>query len=463
MDIKGKEIGIQKKLSLVNADFIAFVEDNPEALEASNFKLLDLHNWLFKLQPWPTFINNKSRKAFQEAAEKLFNLIKGLPKRVFDNNPQKISDYYGISVDQVKQLLEGVTAEYLDNILGRGDFLLSSSGLKCLEYNVVVSLGGMYVPIWESLYLNNPLISRFLKEYNVRTKNENLFSLFLEHVIDAFLPKTSEDKKELNIALVAKGFVKGTETTIGSYLNKLFKKISQGKYKSLSGGIFVCDYQHLEVVDDYLFYNGKKIHVVTEIYSGEVSPGVLEVFKAGHVGLLNGPFCRLLSEKLNLALLSDYETATPGVFTDEEKKIIDKYIPWTRKIVPGFTHYKGEKIGLENFILSNREALVIKPSDGYGGKEVYVGKKTPAHQWGEAVITAMGEKNWVVQELVESPPGIYQAGERGCEPHDMAWGFFVFGSRYTGAWCRVMPQNINKGVINCHQGATVSVIFDVDD
>ncbi len=99
---------------------------------------------------------------------------------------------------------------------------------------------------------------------------------------------------------------------------------------------------------------------------------------------------------------------------------------------------------------------------GFGGKNIWIGNKTVPHQWEKYVKNALQEKNWVVQELVETSPGVYQAGD-GYEYHDMAWGFFIFGSQYTGAWVRVMPQEKSKGVINCHQGASVSVIFEVDE
>jgi hypothetical protein len=45
----------------------------------------------------------------------------------------------------------------------------------------------------------------------------------------------------------------------------------------------------------------------------------------------------------------------------------------------------------------------------------------------------------------------------------MGWGFFMFGPHYAGVWVRVLPRKKSKGVINCHQGASVSVVFNVDE
>ena len=461
MEITNEVKTTHQRLSSVNTDFLEFVRKNPACLNRSNFKLLELNDDLFRLQPWPTFVNRKARETFTEASVTLFNLIKGIPRRVFNNDLRAMSRYYGVTPSVLEIQMDGVHDDHLENLLARGDFIISSSGLKCLEYNVTPNLGGWQVPIWESLYLNTPLIARFLKEYDIKIKNENLLYLFLKHMVDCSLTKMSGDDNELNLALVEKGYAAGSERTLETYLDKLYKEILSRLDRPLTGTIFFCDYPHLVREDGYLFYKEKRVHALTELYLGMVPPHVINVFKAGNLRLVNGPITNLLSSKLNLALLSDYDTT--GVFTGEEKRIIDRYVPWTRKMTPGDTTHEGEKVNLMDFIRSNRERLVLKPSVGYGGKGVWIGKNTPAEEWEQLAKTGVEEGNWAVQEFTPPSLGLYQAGEEGCTPQDIVWGFFVFGSRYSGAWARVMPRDNSKGVINCHQGATVSIIFEVDD
>jgi hypothetical protein len=467
MKIKQEVIETQGNLSKMNIAFLEYVEKNPDCFNRSDFHLLELNDQLFSLQPWPTFINRKSKEAFREAGEKLFDLIKQIPKRVFNNDPQKMNAYYHQPINLIQLQMDGVSKDHLDHLVSRGDFILSPAGLKCVEYNVTVNLGGWQIPIWESLYLNTPIIGRFFQEYQVKNFNKNLLSLFLDHMIHSSLTKISPSEAELNIALVVRGVVEGANNTnwidsTRSYLNVLYKESLQRIAESLTGSVIVCNFHHLHLLDDCLYYKDKKIHGAAETCHGMVSPDVMTAFKTGNIRLINGPITDVLSSKLNLALLSDYQTT--GVFTARERKIIDAFVPWTRKIKPGSTTYKAKKINdLEYFIRSHREKLVIKPALGYGGKKVCVGNKVSQELWEKNVNTAFQEKDWVVQELVESSTGIYQSGEKGCDYHDMVWGFFIFGSRYTGAWVRVMPQESNKGVINCHQGATVSVIFETDE
>jgi tyrocidine synthetase-3 len=466
LEIKKEVKEALEKLSKINIDFLEYVEKNPGCFKKSNFQKLDLNDDLFRLQPWPTFINPKSKIQFQEVGVKLFNLIKKIPGKIFNYDLNKMSTFYETPVDILNMQMEGVTEEHIDTLLSRGDFILSSKGLKCLEYNVTPSLGGWQVPIWESLYLKTPILAQFFKENGVKIRNKNLLGLFLEHVIRASLGKVSPNESELNIALVLKGYEEGMtqESWIHStaaYLDLLYKDILPQVDKSLKGKLIVCNCTHLNLLDGHIFYKDKKIHGVTECYSGMVSTEVMKAFKAGNICLFNGPITNLLSNKLNLTALSD--PVFNMVFTDEERKVIDVHVPWTRKVNTRATTYHGETINdLAQFVLSNQEGMVLKPCGGYGGKGIRVGSKTPRDQWEKSVKTALHEKNWVVQERVEAPPGVYHVGE-GYADHDIAWGFFIFGSQYTGAWARVMPQGKNKGVVNCHQGATVSVIFEVDE
>ncbi|MCP5105876.1 MAG: circularly permuted type 2 ATP-grasp protein [bacterium] len=282
----------------------------------------------------------------------------------------------------------------------------------------------------------------------------------MEHLVLSAPGEIVNRDGKMNTALVGKGFVDGKIAT-QSYLNMLYKNILQRKDHSLQGRVYMCDYRHLDIVDGCLFHKGERIHTLVELYRGMVPPEVMEVFKHGNIRLMNGPVSKLLANKLNLALLSDHEAL--GTFSPEEKDFIDRHVPWTRKVEPGRTTLAGKSVDLVDFILANREILVIKPGSGYGGKGVCVGRKATLQQWKISVKTALHEKDWAVQEFVESAPGLYQAGDHGYDIHDMSWGFFVFGPHYAGVWVRVLPRKGSKGVINCHQGASVSVVFNVDE
>lgn len=451
-------------LANTNVRFLEFVEKNPDSLKRSNFDLLELNHQVFKLQPWPTFINQYRKKEMEEAGISICNLIKTLPQRLFNNDPYKISQYYELPLHEAERQLKGISAPHLNNLLARGDFILSSSGLKCIEYNVTAHLGGWQIPMWESLYLSTPVIYKFMEENKPRIINQHLISVLLKHVIENALNNSYDNNAEINTALVTPGkdFTDSDFTNLRLYMNHLYRRELEKKNKRLRGEVIFCMKDHLNVHDDFVFFRGKKLNALIEMYHGVITPGeVLNIMESGNISLYNGPIQELLSYKLNLALLSENEDS--DFFTSEEKKRIKKYIPWTRKIIPGYTYYRGKKVDIKSFINGNRQDLIIKPSVGYGGDGVHIGHKTAQNCWEQAIETAIKKKDWLVQEYIEPTSYLYQQGENGCALHDTVWGFFVFGPYYAGEWIRVLPQVSNQGVINCHQGAEVSIVFEVEE
>jgi hypothetical protein len=463
MEITGDIKKTLAVLSKRNLDFIEFVEKNPACLDRANFKELEeLRNRFHLLQPWPTFLSRARKEEFREAGVQLCRLIKSIPARLFDNDAEKMSAYYALPRSVINLQMEGVTGAHLDNLLARGDFILSPSGLKCLEYNIAGNLGGNRIPLWESLYLKNPLILKFLEEYGIKIKNRNLLEQYLEHCIRVAEPLACPTGGgEVNVALVLIKEVLEDLGPMTGYLEHLFKTLLQREYPSLTGHLFLCDFSDLEVTNDKVYYRGKKIHALTERYTGVVPLPIIKAFKAGNIRIMNGPITSLLSSKLNLALLSEYQDS--DVFTDRERETIKKYVPWSRKIVPGTAAYRGESIQLEDFILEQKDALVIKPSLGFGGDGVHLGRQMSPAEWEERIKNALRTGNWLVQEVVESAAALYQQGEIGCAPFDLTWGFFIFGSHYAGTFLRVMLKKEAPRVINTHQGAQISIVFEVEE
>jgi hypothetical protein len=257
----------------------------------------------------------------------------------------------------------------------------------------------------------------------------------------------------------------------------------------MRGQLVFCGYSDLNVTGNALFYRGKRIHAVIEMSLGYVPPQITKVFKAGNVLIYNGAATWFMSTKLNFVVLSEREDS--DVFTPAEQETIKKHIPWTRRIARGPTTYKGKEIDLIDFIISNREQLVLKPLVGSGGKDIYIGHKTSPEEWerliqmtlnstrslkheqvGDTLTEpewdALMEKalnldTWLVQECVDSYRFIFQNGQQGYSPHYAAWGFFVMGNHYAGGWTRVLPVSNEKGVVNAHQGAEMSLIYEVDE
>jgi hypothetical protein len=58
---------------------------------------------------------------------------------------------------------------------------------------------------------------------------------------------------------------------------------------------------------------------------------------------------------------------------------------------------------------------------------------------------------------------LYQHGGSGSAVYDMVWGLFIFGVHYAGTFLRVILKKDAPRIVNTHQGAQVSVVFEVGE
>jgi len=455
-------------LSPCNIAFLDYAKKNPLCLQRSQFE--EIVKWKHpasatkeNLQPWPIFIGRRTRNEFEEASAKVFNLIKSVHRRLFSNDPTRISRYYALSEDFVQFCLDGISEEHMNGLVGRGDFLITPSGLKCIEFNASSSLGGWELPVWEPMYLRNPLISEFVKSHRIKIINKNLLYILFEHLIDSTLKWfPGEDEINIVISVYSREILAATSTLEEQFSRQFMNALQfNNKTKRLKGKLIFSCFDQLNVANRTLYYGDKRIHTLLHGYTGDIPFDILTLFKLKNLLIYNGPVFRIVSNKFNLSVLSEHEDS--DLFTAEERKTIKKYFPWTRKVIDGAATYRGEKINLENFILGNKDKLVLKPSIGYGGTDVYNGLYTPQSQWRALVSQALRQERWVVQERIESQPFLFQWGENGCAEFEAAWGMMTFGYRYGGVLLRILTREKSKGVINVHQGAEVPVVFEVEE
>lgn len=122
--------------------------------------------------------------------------------------------------------------------------------------------------------------------------------------------------------------------------------------------------------------------------------------------VINSFRMKLLLKKSIIAVLSD--EANRGWFTAEQQAAIARCIPWTRRLREGYTTHNSQRIDLLPFVLAERERLVLKPNDDYGGRGVIVGWETEPSVWEQAVMAALSTSA-VVQERVDVPSEDYPA------------------------------------------------------
>jgi len=110
--------------------------------------------------------------------------------------------------------------------------------------------------------------------------------------------------------------------------------------------------------------------------------------------------------KLIMALLSDEDGPAAGLLDAAERAAVAAHVPWSRHLRAGPTRHAGERIDLLEFARRNRERLVLKPNDDYGGQGVLLGWTVDQAAWERALAAALASPH-VVQERVPVPEEHY--------------------------------------------------------
>ena len=128
---------------------------------------------------------------------------------------------------------------------------------------------------------------------------------------------------------------------------------------------------------------------------------------ADHAVCVVNPFrTKPVHTKLIMALLSDEDGPAAGLLDADERAAVQRHVPWTRLVRGGVTRYQGQQIALLTFAQRNRERLVLKPNDDYGGKGVLLGWETDQETWDHALAAAQQIPS-VIQERVPVPEEEY--------------------------------------------------------
>jgi uncharacterized circularly permuted ATP-grasp superfamily protein len=148
----------------------------------------------------------------------------------------------------------------------------------------------------------------------------------------------------------------------------------------------------------------KRVLISELVERGGRDHPVIRAVRSGAVCMVNSFRCKILHKKASLAVLSDERNAS--LFSGDEQQAIAAHIPWTRMVTERATQYGGRRVDLVPFILEERERMVLKPNDEYGGKGIVLGWEVAADAWERAVRGALAEPH-IVQERVPVPTEPY--------------------------------------------------------
>lgn len=181
--------------------------------------------------------------------------------------------------------------------------------------------------------------------------------------------------------------------------------------------VIICDPRAFEYRQGALYHGEQRIDLVYRrvllhelLAKAAEAHALLQAYCDGAICMVNSPRSKLLHKKAVFALLSDRRLGLS--LSEDEQRLVEATIPWTRLLRQGETEYGGRQVDLIPFLLAGQERFVLKPVDEYGGRGVVLGWETSREEW-ERALEDNVDGDYVVQERVAVPEEDFPAWEDG--------------------------------------------------
>jgi glutathionylspermidine synthase len=277
-------------------------------------------------------------------------------------------------------------------------FSADGRGMSFTEYNAETPAGGGYNDVLTEAFYALPVMRRFLRDWDLRPIPAR------HHVLQALLDSWeafSGTRTRPRVAIVDWKEV----PTHNEFL------IFQDYFRRQGMEVEIADPRDITFGGGELKGPGGRIDVVYKrvllhelVERGGVNHPILQAVRARRVCMVNPPACKILHKKSSLAVLSDERNAR--LFDAAEREAIAQSIPWTRVVEDRRTTRGGKAVDLLRLIQDDREQLVLKPHDEYGGKGIVLGWEVSPEEWNEAIQVALAEP-YIVQQRIALPKEAY--------------------------------------------------------
>lgn len=322
----------------------------------------------------------------------------------------------------------------------RLDAFLLPDSLKFAEYNGESPAGAGYAETLAEIFREIPVAGKFAQNYEVHSYP--LSAKLLDALVLSYLDWGGSDSKP-QIAIVD-----WREVPTWSEF-----EILQSRFERMGVPTLIADPRDLEFDGRHLTAEGKKIDLVYRrvlindiVAKPAECAALVKAYSANAVCVANTFRCKIPHVKAFFAVLTDERNG--ALFSHDERELIRRHIPWTRVVADVKTSHYGQPVELLAFLEKERESLVLKPSDEYGGSGVTLGWEVTEAAWDSAIARALSAKDgsWIVQERIPIRREVfpYIAGPGKVDYRDMLVDFapYLFRGKLAGFLTRLSATGL---------------------
>ncbi|HEU5271135.1 MAG TPA: hypothetical protein VFU36_14510 [Jatrophihabitans sp.] len=382
--------------------------------------------------------------------ETLYRCVTSLPERLFGGDLGAFARATGVPEQQVDAVVRGRGS--IPSRLSRADLYLDDTGFRLMEFNMSAALGGIDTVGLMRTMLSHPFMAQFAAEHNLG-------------YVDTYVEVAETLRAECGFPAGSTPFVAFCDwpasfAQIEPELHKNAAALTRLGMESIA-----CHLGQLRVDDNFDVWLGEHhVDVIYRVFLMEdlldpAGPGLIEpvlsAAERGKVRIFSPMDAELYGSKGALALLSD--EANRRLFSADELDCLDRLLPWTRMIRPGPVTVGGRSVPLEEYAISARQELILKPVMLHGGAGVVPGWLTEPDEWAALIGEAMGRQS-VLQRRIYPHTELFPSDDGPVE-HLLVWGAFLGTRGYAGMYLRGRPAERGVAVLNVATGAIGSCCF----
>ena len=346
----------------------------------------------------PHFLSRRQYTNLVKTAESLYSAIDRV-RQLALANPALLNR---VGLLPAEKMLASVDPGYaVTNVSSLLDSYVNNGSVHFTECRAELPSGVIFGEMLGEIYYDSTLVKEFRKKYKL-AKTGGVKPL-LHALLKAYKEFGGKSKKPSIAILEFRNPFQTPETAESAALVALLEKHGhpaqlvapeQLEYRNgvLRNGEFVID----------MIYRGVKAQDFLLRY--DLTHPLVRAYRERKVCVVNSFRSEVTRKKALFGLLTD-DAVTAG-FPAVERRAIRESIPWTRVVAQTKTMYQDKEVDLTEFIVQNREKLVLRPNDDVAEQHAFDGAYTDQSAWERALRQAL-RAPYVVQERIEPKPVVF--------------------------------------------------------
>ncbi len=352
----------------------------------------------------PHLISRRQYTTMVKAAESLFTTIRRVEKMALSSPALQARIQLLPAEKMLASVDPGYTSTSVTSLL---DTHLNNGTLRFVEYNAETPAGVAYGEALSDLFFDCPPVKEFRRKHPLVKMGGAKF--LLQALLKAFHEFGGKGKKPQIAILEFRQPFQTADSSEFLLLAEFFRRegypteiVSPDQLEYRNGVLRRGDF----AID--LVY--RRMNVQEFLVRFDLTHPLVRAYRDHAVCMVNSFRSELARKRAIFDLLTD-ETLTAG-FPAAERKNIREVLPWTRVVSAAKTTYQDSEIDLPEFIVKNREKLILRPNDDSTGQHSYQGSESSDSSWQKALKLAM-RGPYVVQEVTAPNNAIFPLYQNG--------------------------------------------------